>query len=296
MGKLSEFLSSSSSEKNNAPPVPPPPSYGEHAQTPIATAGPGPGHGPSSSSGQYQAPAQVSFNGGSEPPPAFPHLFACLHLGRSDRVRLIGLPQSAVGPVEEAIRRVWMAGVQQSGAYYSGWEWKLSGNPWYGQGAEAVYARRLLCHILHALSTIGWDLHMSCDLSKKGFDKDTLILHSVQPHQKYYFSISFNESDKIRIIDPPDMFVRDAFIRAVQTWPLGIQSQFEKEPGATQLKLRGNPWFTSDGGQVCQARILACTVLSAMESVGFELVGSVDMSMGNGDRSLDLDTWFFASK
>ncbi|OCF36716.1 hypothetical protein I316_01312 [Kwoniella heveanensis BCC8398] len=277
MGKLSEFLSSSSSEKTPAPP--PPPSYGEHSQTPLAQ--------PSTSSNDQNP---------SGPPPPFPHLFACLHLGRSDRVRLIGLPQSAVAPVDKAIRRVWMAGVQQSGAYHQGWEWKLSGNPWHGQGAEAVYARRLLCHILHALSAIGWDLHMSCDLSKKVWDKDTLILHSVQPHQKYYFSISFNESDKIRIIDPPDGFVRDTFIRAVQTWPLGIQSQYEKEPGATQLKLRGTPWFTSDGAQVCQARMLVCTVLSAMESVGFELVGSVDMSVGNGDRNLDLDTWFFASK
>ncbi|WVF71611.1 hypothetical protein IAT40_006419 [Kwoniella sp. CBS 6097] len=293
MGKLSEFLSSSSSEKNNGPP---PPSYGEHqhSQTPLAPApvAAAASARPSTSSNQHQYQA----GGSTEPPPAFPHLFACLHLGRSDRVRLIGLPQSAVPVVEEAIRRVWMAGVQRSGAYVMGWEWKLSGNPWYGQGAEAVYARRLICHILHALSTIGWDLHMSCDLSKKGYDKDTLILHSVQPHQKYYFAISFNESDKIRIIDPPDNFVKDAFVRAVQTWPLGIQSQYEKEPGATQLKLRGNPWWTSDGTQVCQARMLACTILSAMESVGFELVGSVDMSIGGGDRNLDLDTWFFASK
>ncbi|WWC70353.1 uncharacterized protein I206_104303 [Kwoniella pini CBS 10737] len=284
MGKLSEFLSSSSSEKNNQPP---PPTYNDS-------------HIPSESSSRtsYQAPPPppIQQTYSSEPPPPFPHLFACLHLGRSDRVRLIGLPQNAIPAVEEAIRRVWIAGIQTSAPYYNGWEWKLSGNPWYGRGAEAVYSRRLLSHILHALSSIGWDLHMSCDLTKKGWDKDTLILHSVQPHQKFYFSISFNESDKIRIIDPPDNMVKDAFVRAVKTWPLGIQTEYEKEPGAHQLKLRGNPWLTSDGTQVVEARLLACTVLSAMESVGFELVGSVDMSTGSGDNNYDLDTWFFASK
>nr|XP_018263218.1 uncharacterized protein I303_04711 [Kwoniella dejecticola CBS 10117]OBR85376.1 hypothetical protein I303_04711 [Kwoniella dejecticola CBS 10117] len=271
MGKLSEFLSSSSSEKSQPPP---PPTYHE-AQAP----------GPSSSrlSYQAQAPALQQQTYPSEPPPAFPHLFACLHLARTDRIRLIGLPQHAVPAVEEAIRRVWVAGIQKSSAYYNGWEWKLSGNPWRGTGAEAVYSRRLLSHVLHALSAIGWDLHMACDLTKKGFDKDTLILHSVSPRQKFYFSISFNESDKIRIIDPPDENVKQAFVRAVKTWPLGIQSEYEKEPGAHQLKLRGSPWWTSDGTQVVESRLLACTVLSAMESVGFELVGSVDMSMGSGE-------------
>ncbi|WRT66228.1 uncharacterized protein IL334_003181 [Kwoniella shivajii] len=277
MGRLSEFIASSSSSK---PDGPPPPAY--HDSKAVIPPSPAP---------QVQQQYQQS-----DPPPPFPHLFACLHLGRRDRIRLIGLPQNAVPAVEEAIRRVWMAGIQASTPYHHGWEWKLSGNPWSGQGAEAVYSRRLMCHVLHALSAIGWDLHMACDLTKKGYDKDTLMLHSVPPRQKYYFSISFNESDKIRIIDPPDAFVRDAFLRAVQSWPLGIQSQIEKEPGATQVKLRGNPWWSSDGSQVVQARLLACTVLSAMESVGFELVGSVDMSMGSGDGSYDLDTWFFASK
>ncbi|WWC89473.1 uncharacterized protein L201_004397 [Kwoniella dendrophila CBS 6074] len=286
MGKLSEFLSSSS---NNHEQQPPPPTYHEskipnhnysHTQQPSSS---------SFGVSTYQQHQQL-------PPPEFPHLFACLHLGRSDRIRLINLPSNSIPTVEAAIRKVWLAGIQNAGPYHKGYEWKLSGNPWHGQGPEAIHSRRLLCHVLHALSSIGWDLHMACDLTKKGWDKDTLILHSVQPKQKFYFSVSFNQGDKIRIIDPPDENVKNAFIRAVRTWPLGIQSEYEKEPGAHQIKLRGNPWWTSDGTQVVEARILACTVLSAMESVGFELVGSVDMSMGNGDRSYDLDTWFFAQK
>jgi hypothetical protein len=49
------------------------------------------------------------------------------------------------------------------------------------------------------------------------------------------------------------------------------------------MKLKGIPWWTSDGAQVNSARMLACAILSAMESQGFELLGSVDMSIGAGD-------------
>ncbi|KAK8864276.1 hypothetical protein IAR55_001522 [Kwoniella newhampshirensis] len=278
MGRLSDIISTSSTNTHNNGNGhhQPPPNYQDHSKT-------------------DQYPHSTS-QGPAGPPPPFPRYFACLHLGRTDRIRLIGLPQDCIPAVDEAIKRVWYPGVQTQGPYISGWEWKVSGNPWRGQGIEAIAARRLLSHILHALSAIGWDLHMSCDLSKKEWDKDTLFLHSVPPRQRYYFSISFNESDKVRIIDPPDMIVQDAFVRAVQTWPAGIQKQGEKESGCYQLKLRGTPWWTSDGAEVVHSRLLGCTILSAMESVGFELVSSVDMSMGNGDRQMDLDTWFFASK
>lgn len=56
--------------------------------------------------------------------------FACLHLARSDRVRLLGFPDSVIPAVGEAIGRVWMSGIQRQEAYqYGGYEWKLSGNP-----------------------------------------------------------------------------------------------------------------------------------------------------------------------
>lgn len=57
---------------------------------------------------------------------------------------------------------------------------------------------------------------MSVDLSKKQFDKDTLFLHSVYPQERYFFSISFNEGDKVRIIDPPSEHVKQAFMTAVR--------------------------------------------------------------------------------
>jgi len=90
-----------------------------------------------------------------------------------------------------------------------------------GYASEAVPARRLMIHVLHALSTIGWHLYTSTDLTKKGFDKDTLVFKSGVRVNKYFFAISFNENDKIRLIDSPSEGVTQAFCRAVQvseTW------------------------------------------------------------------------------
>lgn len=53
------------------------------------------------------------------------------------------------------------------------------------------------------------------------------------------------------------------------------------------MKLRGTPWWTSDGAEVNQARLLGCNVLSALDAQGFELVASVDMSIGVGKEHRD---------
>jgi len=141
----------------------------------------------------------------------------------------MGFPQAVIGPLDEAIRRVWVLGIQNAGPYDSmSYEWKLSGRPCectssitaaeglgYGQGGEAVPARRLIIHVLHALAAIGWHLAISVDLSKKQWDKDTLIFRAGPPIQRYFFSISFNMSDKVRIIDPPNEGIKQAFIQAV---------------------------------------------------------------------------------
>lgn len=76
-------------------------------------------------------------------------------------------------------------------------------------------SRRLLAHILHALAGLGWHLTFSCDLSKKVSDKDTLFFRPGPPRQRYFFPVSFNETDKIRLIDSPSPQVTTAFQAAV---------------------------------------------------------------------------------
>ncbi|GAA5900456.1 hypothetical protein JCM8208_005367 [Rhodotorula glutinis] len=221
--------------------------------------------------------------------------YAALHLARSDRVRLIGFPSTVIQPVHDAIFRSWALGIQKESTFDPvSYEFKLGGNPWYGQGEQAVPSRRLVSHLLACLSSQGWHLASAVDLSRKGYDKDTLLFRSGPPISRQVFSVSFNQGDKVRIIDPPNEQVRDAFFGSVSSWPAGIQSQALKEPGAWQVKLRGYPWYTSSGSEVNHARILACNILAALDGLGWELVGSVDISQGGEGQ--DLDSWFFGQK
>jgi hypothetical protein len=86
-----------------------------------------------------------------------------------------------------------------------------------GFGHEAVPSRRLLIHVFHSLASVGYHLLASTDMSKKEWDKDTLIFRPgpSAPH-RWFFAVSLNDSDKIRIIDPPNEGVKMAFIGAVR--------------------------------------------------------------------------------
>lgn len=52
---------------------------------------------------------------------------------------------------------------------------------------------------------------VSADLTKKQYDKDSIFFKSGPPIQRNMFCISFNESDKIRMIDSPNEQVLESF-------------------------------------------------------------------------------------
>jgi len=102
MGKFSEAFKHTS-EKT---PAEPPPSFQE-ATTPYKT--------------QFSAGSSSS----NQPP-----TFACLLLSATDRIRTVNFPEHTLGPIEEAIKRVWAPGIQsQSYKTPGNYEWKLSGRP-----------------------------------------------------------------------------------------------------------------------------------------------------------------------
>jgi hypothetical protein len=148
---------------------------------------------------------------------------------------------------------------------------------------------------------------MSADLTKKQYDKDSVFFKTGPPLQRFFFSITFNESDKVRIIDSPSEQVTEAFKTVVavspfiplkvvalmkqQSWPGGIQDQKWKEDGCWQIKLRGTPFYTSSGEQINQTRLLMCNILGVMDHHGFELVASVDQSIGSDNVGERKSNW-----
>ncbi|KAL1413529.1 hypothetical protein Q8F55_001303 [Vanrija albida] len=235
---------------------------------------------------------------GSSSPPAF----AVMLLSSSDKLRLLNFPEQLSTVVSDIVTRAWPAGIQKQyfldghGGSTRAFEIKMKGNPWFGQGGEAIPSRRFMIHLLAGMAAQGWHLYSTADMSKKTWDKDSLVFRSGPPTQRSIFCITFNEFDKVRIIDPPSEEVKAAFVRVVQnSWPWGIQDQREKERGATQLKLKGNPWATSQGEQVSAARILALNLISTMDHFGYEL-RTIDMSHTIDDNIGEMDSWYWISK
>lgn len=69
-----------------------------------------------------------------------------------------------------------------------------------------IYFRRM--SVLSVLHHQGWYLLASTDVSRKQADKDTLIFQlGVPPPATSFFSVSFNERDKLRLIGAPSELI-----------------------------------------------------------------------------------------
>ncbi|KLT43365.1 hypothetical protein CC85DRAFT_296045 [Cutaneotrichosporon oleaginosum] len=212
--------------------------------------------------------------------------WASIQLSRDDRLRLINFPAAITDVVRQAIYASWPKGIdgeKDLSDWGAGcWEFKLGGYPWEGQGSEAVPSKQMMCEILQELSRYGWHIAVATDLSKKEYDKDTLIMRAGPPVYREVFAVTFNEWDKMRLIDAPNEDVHNAYLSAAHLWPQGIQDAKEKD-GSYQFKLRGNPWATSDGMEVVHARVLAMHIIAKFDALGYELMTTMDMNSGYGD-------------
>lgn len=206
----------------------------------------------------------------------------------TDRIRLIGLSADVIDLMRDAITRSW-GRIQNESDYYGTFEFKLVGNPWRGQGNDAVPSRRLLAAILTTMARLGWNLLQAADVSKKPYDKDTLFFEKGMPDpDAELFAMSFNMRDRIRIIDAPSFAV--CITDAIQTqWRNGIQSTRDYH-GSIEFKLSGNPWYPN-GSETVYGRMLLCQIIANVRAKGYKLYGSIDISIGH--EGMDLESWIF---
>ncbi|CAF0821383.1 unnamed protein product [Adineta ricciae] len=225
----------------------------------------------------------------SDAPPAYtPFQHACVSLNMSDRLRLIRFPPAIIDIVRQAIIESWSRGIHKEKQEADFYEFKLHGNPWWGQGEEAVPSRTLVIYVLSALHNRGWFLLSSTDISKKALDKDCLIFQlGPPPKQTSFFSVAFDDYDKLRLINvPPELIpaVRQSLGQEI------IQREEWRDGGhAYQFKLRGNPWI-SNGEDATNTRLRLLSLLDCFIQYGWVLHASIDISQGHEGR--DVDSWF----
>ncbi|KAF9918142.1 hypothetical protein FBU30_000360 [Linnemannia zychae] len=228
--------------------------------------------------------------------PAPPRV-CCITLNETDKIRLLGVPYNLIIPLRHAITSSWGV-IQAEQTYYGAHEFKMLGNPWRNCGAEANPSRLLIVSVLRTMAVNGWNMIQAADVSKKEHGKDALFfetidpaLGGVRPDEVDMFAISFNSSDKLRIIGNVPASIIVAVQQAIQSqWPSGIQLE-GKYLGAHEIKLRGNPW-RPHGAETVHSRMLLSQALANIRAQGFKLYTSVDISHG-GDEKRETETWVF---
>ncbi|KAK9708028.1 hypothetical protein K7432_009869 [Basidiobolus ranarum] len=214
----------------------------------------------------------------------------CISLNQSDKIRLIGTPKDMRMSFRDMLKDSWGRGIQDEREYYEQPEFKLNGNPWYGQGDDSVPSRLLLVRMLRYMEQQGWRYLGAVDISKKESDKDSLFFeYTGVVCSPVIFSISFNQSDRLRVIcAPPE--IQDAIREAVRNcWTIQNERCYN---GSLEFKLLGNPWW-ANGQDAIRARVLLVNILAALRAMGYKMYASIDISARDQG---DLDSWFFRER
>lgn len=259
---------------------------------------------------QAQQPAQEKSNGA---PPAyssssasasasasaspFKTTFASVSLHMSDRIRFVQFPKEDLAVIRNTIQTHWYKGIQAERPYGPSYEFKLRGIPWSGSGtgSDAVPAIILMREVFASLYAMGWIMTSSTDISRKKFDKDTLIFRKqpVPPPAANWIAISFKTGDKLRFLGAPQELL-GAFSSLLTSAKL-LQSQAIKDTKRNQydFKLYGYPWAAT-GEETMRTRVLILKLVELLEAHGWSLYASIDQNSGpTGDSNYsEVDCWY----
>eukprot|EP01063_Lacrimia_lanifica_P010385 TRINITY_DN1709_c0_g1_i2.p1 TRINITY_DN1709_c0_g1~~TRINITY_DN1709_c0_g1_i2.p1 ORF type:complete len:525 (+),score=77.65 TRINITY_DN1709_c0_g1_i2:63-1637(+) len=208
-----------------------------------------------------------------------------ISMNMQDRLRLIDVPAKTQDHVTRRIHgtRAWPRGVSSVREYAGSREFKMNGNPWWATGDDAVYARAFVTAVLEAMGEDGWQVAATSDLMRKESDKSTWFFsrRSDEPMvpQSGMVCVSLNESDLIRVIGG-DAASGAAAVTAVKAamaaWPKGPSAASTKG-GGIQIKVRGNPWWSS-GEEALYSRSMLCHVAQGLLDSGLRIIASADVS------------------
>jgi len=243
--------------------------------------------GPEKSNFEYVTPANSGFRTS----------FASLSLHGIDRIRFLQLPQENIFALHSVVQTSWHLGIQAVQKYSLSHEFKLNGSPWRGQGSDAIPARIVMRSILAYLFSVGWILQASTDVSKKEYDKDTLIFRKQEtpPPESEWIAISFNQSNRLRLIGANAQLIGAFRTMLKGTRLLQGEGWKDKSRNTWEFKIQGAPWMAS-GEERMVARLLLLKMVETLERYGWRLYASVDQNEAYVGQSGKTDSWFCVRK
>ena len=151
-----------------------------------------------------------------------------------------------------------------------------------GQRA-ATLGKQLCVELLQELYKLGWDLELSSDLARSEYQAAALFFRktSIERPGARVVCVAPGKKDMFILLNF-DQGVKDKVVEAIQeTWPEGVQGSEDSEVlGLTlhNIKMNGNPWFTSDA-DVDNNRII-CRVVSKLSELNLRLVAGINIKGG----------------
>ncbi|KAI7787402.1 hypothetical protein LA080_016477 [Diaporthe eres] len=217
--------------------------------------------------------------GPSQGASSFQTRFACVTLNMTDRMRFINFSAPETSALRGVLGSVWP--IQDVRAYGGADEIKFKGYPWQEKVNGDDNARRLIRRMLEALYDMGWVLQAAVDVSKKELDKDSLIFRYQNPPPPPcdWLSISFDWTDKMKIVDAPPGDLTEAIVAEFRA-KYRLKSH-ELESGRLKLKFHGQPWQAS-GEETVKSRMLLLSLLGILERFGYSLYASIDQVNSSG--------------
>lgn len=225
--------------------------------------------------------------------------FASVSLHSTDKIRFLQFSPDEIDKLRATITYFWSRGIQSEGNYGVSYEFKLRGVPWYGSGTgpDAVPSQILMREIFSRLYSMGWIMTASMDISRKGYDKDTLVFRkqSVPPPAAVWTAISLKKSDKMRFLGaPPDLLAAvSEMLRSTRC----LQSEMRKAKTDNyhEFTLNGGPWY-ADGTRTMATRQLILRLVQTLEMQGWSVYACIDQNSGprnSSDASLsETDVWY----
>ncbi|KAJ4269775.1 hypothetical protein NW762_001443 [Fusarium torreyae] len=218
-------------------------------------------------------------------PPVFKTQFACVTFNMSDRIRLINFPQEDVSAVKEVIQVRWQPGLVQARPYGQSTEIWVRGNPWSYKSDGNDDARRLMLAMLERLFDMGWVMQGAMDITRKSESKDSLIFRKQDPIPPPcdWICVSFDSSDKLKIVDSPPKDLTDAIL---QTFGGDVRRR-EVAPNRLKIHLAGLPWRPS-GTDTIKTRIILLRLIETLERCGFTIYATIGSKGEDEEGAADI--------
>ncbi|WBW74729.1 SJAG_02143-like, conserved protein [Schizosaccharomyces osmophilus] len=208
---------------------------------------------------------------------------ASVSLHEHDKIRFINFPPPLLSGAVILIQQYWPRGIRSQRAYGPSHEIKLSGTPWLAEGYSIIHVQRTVKELIAYMMSHNWKLYVLCNVSEKMGSLDSwFFLHvpgfatSMLTPKQEWSVITFENSDRIRIIDGSQQLISIIHSACLQHWYRGLKSFRLYRGMVPECKLRGFPW-AANGTETMYVRLFVAKLIELLESAGYSIVGTLNI-------------------